>query len=48
MTIPRPALQDEDDKLLVQNLFFITKAWVPYFLAPMLPWNALKVFWQLL
>jgi hypothetical protein len=48
MTIPRPTTEDYNDKMSVQNICFVTKAWAPYFLAPMLPWNALKVFRRLL
>jgi hypothetical protein len=48
VTISKPAEEIPDDKMSVQNLCFITKVWAPYFLAPMSPWDALKVFRRLL
>jgi hypothetical protein len=48
MTISKPTTEEDKDKMSVQNVCFVIKAWAPYFLAPMLPWDALKVFRQLL
>jgi hypothetical protein len=47
LTIPLP-LDQEGEDASVQNICFMPKAWAAYFLAHMLPWDALKVFRQLL
>ena len=41
-------MEEDENKMLVQNICFVTKAWAPYFLAPMSPWDALKVYCRLL
>jgi hypothetical protein len=48
MMILRPAVEEDEDEMSVQNICFVIKAWAPYFLAPMSPWDALKVFRRLL
>jgi hypothetical protein len=47
LTIPLALDQDGND-VSVQNICFVPKAWAAYFLAPMLPWDALQVFGRLL
>jgi hypothetical protein len=45
------AIPDEETKeneVSVQNLCFLPKAWAPYFLAPLSPWQALQTFNKLL
>ena len=46
-TISAPE-EDDDNAMSVQNICFVPKAWAAYFLAPMSPWNALKVYRWLL
>jgi hypothetical protein len=48
LTISKPVVEVDESGRSVQNICFITKAWAPYFLAPMTPWDALKVFRRLL
>jgi hypothetical protein len=48
-TVLRPSLNDdvEDDdwpKVSVQNVCFVPKAWAAHFLAPISPWQALRIF----
>jgi hypothetical protein len=47
-TIGKPIGEEEDDVMSMQNICFIPKAWAANFLAPMSPWNALKVYRRLL
>jgi hypothetical protein len=48
MMIPKPVVKNNKDEMSVQNIYFITQAWASYFLAPMSPRDALKVFQRLL
>ena len=43
-TIPAPVVERQDDEMSVQNICFIPKAWAPYFLAPLSPWQALQTY----
>jgi hypothetical protein len=55
-TVETPTVEggeDEDDddarpKVSVQNICYLPKAWAPYFLAPMAPWDALSTYKQVL
>jgi hypothetical protein len=44
--IPKPTMEEDDDEMSVQNIGFVPKkAWAAsYFLDPMFPWIALRVF----
>jgi hypothetical protein len=48
LTIALSLDQEGTDGVSVQNICFVPKAWAAYFLAPMSPWDALKVFRRLL
>jgi hypothetical protein len=48
LTIPLPTSEEEDNEVSVQNICFMPKAWAPYFLAPLSPWQALQTFNQLM
>jgi hypothetical protein len=48
LTIPLPTEENDEDEISVQNLCFVPKAWAPYFLAPLSPWQAMQTFNQLL
>ncbi len=44
LTIPGPPVEVEEDEVSIQNIYFIPKAWAPYFLAPLPPILALPTY----
>jgi hypothetical protein len=48
LTVQAPDEEEEENEVSVQSMCFVPKAWAPYFLAPLSPWQALQTFNQLL
>jgi hypothetical protein len=47
-TILAPTVERDEDEMSVQNICFVPKAWAPYFLAPLSPWQALQTYDRLM